>query len=177
MQEVLKLIVRNLHFTVELYDPVYVRVIEHMKTQLSVYSYKYDKFKKRLVNTLDATYYSYDPRTKEYRFPITVIKRFMQILGSNGITREMIVLEMDKVHKVETLRAKVNPKYELRDYQHDYVNTALDNLEKKYLLIDAVMGAGKSLMMSAIWSNLNMRVGMIVLPKFIKKWIEDLKDY
>lgn len=177
MQEVLKLVVRNLHFTVELYDPVYIRVIEHMKTQLSVYSYKYDKFKKRLVNTLDATYYSYDPRTKEYRFPITVVKRFMQILGSNGITKEMIVIEMDKVHKVETLRAKVNPKYELRDYQHDYVNTALDNLDKKYLLIDAVMGAGKSLMMSAIWSNLNMRVGMIVLPKFIKKWIEDLKDY
>lgn len=177
MQTVLRIVVRNLHFTVILYNPIYVRVIEHIKFSLSVYSYKYDRYKKRMVNSLDSTYYSYDPHTKEYRFPITVIKKFMRILGANGITREMIDLEMDKVHRVETLRAKINPKYELRDYQHDYVNTAIDNLDKKYLLIDAVMGSGKSLMMSAIWSRLNMRVGMIVLPKFIKKWIEDLKDY
>lgn len=171
------IILNNLNFCLRLNDTRLNPMIEFVTNKLVTYSLQYNKYAKRLIRTVDKSYYTYDTKKNLYRFPIKVINNVMKAMGQYGITKEDIELVNNCNIDTEIITFNLNSKYTPRDYQEEYTNAVLKNLNKKIFLIDAATGAGKGLISSMIINKLKMRVGAILLPKFINKWILDAKEY
>lgn len=171
------LTLHNLNFTIKVHDNKLYSMLDGVMNQLVTYSLVYNKYLKRLTRTIDKSYYTRDPKTDEYRFPIKVISNVMRHMGTYGIVKEDIQVINETNPDLELVDFNLNKKYILRDYQEDYVGAVMTNLNKKIFLIDAPTGSGKGLMSSAIISKLRYRVGVMLLPKFINKWVLDAKNY
>lgn len=177
MEKRITIILNNLNFCIRLNDIKLMPLIEYITNRMVTYTFTFNKYIKRMVRTVDQAYYSYDTKTNLYRFPIKVIKHVMGAIGQYGLKKEDIEILNNCDIDTEYVNFNINPKYIPRDYQEDYTNAVINNLNKKIFLIDASTGSGKGLIASMIISKLKMRVGAILLPKFINKWILDAKEY
>lgn len=173
----LTLTVRNLHFIVKIHDAKILKVIQYVTHQLTTFTKLYNRFARRVYVKQDAIYYTYNVRDDEYRFPIAILKQFISILGYNGIKREDIELIKDEDVNITVCKYDWNKSFILRDYQENYVKVIIENMSSKTLLIDAQTGTGKSCVISYIIQKLKYRVCFVLLPKYIKKWISDVKLY
>ena len=114
--------------------------------------------------------------TNTYIFPITTIGSFMAFLKSIGMDKEDIIVIMKKIlPNVVSLDLNFNPDIIPREYQQQYIKALLGN--KSSYLVDLEMGRGKSLIAAYAVTVLNMRVAILVLPKYIEKWVDDVKKY
>lgn len=173
----LTLTVRNLHFIIKIHDQKLLKVIQYVTRQLTTFTKFYNKYARRIYMQEDAVYYTYSVRDDEYRFPIAILKQFISVLGYNGIKREEIELIKDEDVNLTICKYEWNKSFILRDYQENYVKAIVENIPSKTLLIDAPTGTGKSCVISYIIQKLKYRVCFVLLPKYIKKWISDIKLY
>ena len=171
------LILNNLNFALRLNDTKLQPMIEFVTNKLVTYSLTYNKYARRLIRTVDKSYYTYDSKKNLYRFPIKTISNVMKAMGQYGVTRDDIEIINNTNIDTDIVNFNLNKKYIPRDYQIEYQDAVINNLNKKIFLIDAMTGAGKGLIASMIMSKLKMRVAAILLPKFINKWILDAKEY
>ncbi len=68
---------------------------------------------------------------------------------------------------------KVRDHWELRDYQKPVVEFILDN-PTKTKLIPLKMGRGKTLSSLYCIGQIRQRLGIVILPTFIEKWVSDI---
>lgn len=167
-----------LNFSVKSEDDRIIRSIDYVCSKLTSYTYTFNKHTKRVHKQPDKAYYVYDPIENVYRYPITLLKPFMATLGHNGIKREDIEVINNKNDNTNAIiKFTPNEKYELRDYQREAIDIFMRDIKKRIMLLDLFTGAGKSLVSSRFVYEYQKRVAFILLPKYIKKWIADLKEY
>lgn len=173
-----RIIVHRLNFIVE---PLTLRAEQAITTifqHLTTYKYEYNKRSKQMERSIDKTYYIYDKTANVYRFPITILKTVVTTILSLNIPKESIDYQI-KNYDTDYRRVTYewNKDFVLRDYQEEYVAGVMDNLNKPMFLIDLQTGLGKTAIACNLFYKLQYRVGIFILPKYLKKWIEDLKLY
>lgn len=165
----------NSYFTVKTSynDPI----VNILKDKLSTYTFIYNKKYKRYKRELDKTYYAYDNRNHMYRFPIELLKPFMIHLGQSGVKKENIYFKIFKdPYIIEPLGLETNPNLTPRDYQEKYISSLIDNYTNHFSsLVDLQTGQGKTLLSIFALCRLNVKFGIIVAPKFLDKWVSDVK--
>lgn len=169
--------VHKLFFTVNIIDQSLSHIVKTICSSLTTYSFNYNKHTKTTIKQKDKVFYSHIPHTNEYRFCINNIKDFMLILGSNGITRDNISVKYIRNDDVSSLGLKLNKNYKPRDYQEEYVKILTSPDSGTINLVDLKTGYGKGLVGMYAVTKLNLRTAILVLPKYIDKWISDVKQY
>lgn len=143
------------------------------------YRYVYNKYIRRLVREEHKQYFSFNPFESTYRFTIGVLKDILLTLGSEGYTRENIEVVRVLNKNVRKLNLKFNyDKFTLRDYQQTYSNILSNQRDNKsIMLVDLQTGAGKSLIASHALVRINEVAFIMVLPRYVEKWVDDMYKY
>lgn len=130
-----------------------------------------------MVKGNSTEYFHFNDKDKVYRFTYGLLKNFMLQLGSMGISRDDIEVNYIEPKNVKPLDVKWNKSFVLRDYQDAYCNAILNTPNLYIALVDLFTGGGKSAIGMKAIVELNKRTAFLVLPKYIDKWIEDVKKY
>ena len=152
-------------------------VIRPLLEKLTTYIYVYSKKYRKSIRQKDKEYYVHDRFNKTYRFPISTVKDFMLLLGNNNISKEQLSITYISNVDIKPLKLAFNKKFLLRDYQVDYCNVLTSPTARSNLLVDLPTGYGKTLISMYSIVKLNLRTMIVVLPKYIEKWIDDVKKY
>lgn len=175
----MSLILYKTFFVVKIHDMNLMPVMYNVLYNLKTYTYVWNKYARRLTRKEDKSYYSVDPEPNTYRFPIAMLKEVMSTFGRHGVKREDVFLFREYNKEVEKLNLNFKyDKYTPRDYQDAYINILLNERNSKpVMLVDLQTGAGKGLIGSCSLTKLNEKVMILVLPKYVDKWISDIKMY
>lgn len=145
--------VHKIFFTVKLHDNRLRYIMDIFNNHLTTYSVFWNKYKRRPMKNKDKEYFSYIPRLDEYRYPINVLRLFMNTLGTSNIQKENIDVTFKKDYNYSFLNLNWNKDYIPRDYQEQYVNELTKEKRKDLLLVDLATGGGK-----AQWVKSKVRV-------------------
>lgn len=151
-------------------------LIESLCNNLTSFSFEWNRVVRRFIRKKSKEYFIYDVRTNEYRFPIKTIKYFMYALSANGFNKDDISITVVNDYVHTDIDIDINPKYKLRDYQDRCVDIIINGNEPIYL-IDSKTGTGKGLISAASIVKMKKRALILVLPKYVDKWISDIKEY
>lgn len=169
------IVVRNTHFTIEFTDSRLNNILSNTLTSLTSKKMVYNKFTRRNVFVDDKMYYK--RKKSKYWFNINMISRIMPILKGYGVERDTISVKYDRQYPVATLDVILSEDYTPRDYQLLYIKELLKPDGENTLLVDLQTGRGKGYLTTYAVAKLNMRTMFLLLPKYIPKWIPELKDY
>ena len=167
------------HFVVHVRDKNLWNVLYGFTKELVSYKFEFNKRIRRLIRVIDKTYCVIHEREGIIRFPLSMLKLILSTLGYHwGVKFDQI--EFIDYSKIETgLPAKFkfnSKKYELRDYQLEYANILTAN-KTDIRMVDLQTGRGKSVIASYALSKIGKKVGVVILPKYIEKWLEDFGNY
>lgn len=171
------IILNSLNYIVKINNNNLLPMMKELCSRLTSFTYDYNKQLSRFIKREDKYYYVYDNIRNEYRFPITTMKYFIYFLKSNRIGKDKIEIITNKQKEYEKIEYETNKDFKLRDYQQEAVKLYVENLNKKIMLLDLPTGAGKTSCSCFIISRLQFRVACILLPKYVKKWVDDFKLY
>lgn len=180
----LEIIVNYTNFVVNILDPYDKKLVNTTKEithRLTAkefgdsYISDIKQYMKRKHMVEDKLYYVYDKHLQQYRFPIVYFKNFMLLLGNNGITKEQLTLTDNMKEQGSPLDLEFNKSITLRDYQEAYINVIVNEKTKHMLLVDLPTGMGKTVIALNAMVRLNVKSAIVVLPRYIDKWIGDVK--
>lgn len=158
-------------------DSYYVTtILDIVCEKLTIYKYIWNPRTKRNIREKDKGYFALNRELGEYRFPITIFKDILLTLGSNGLKRDHIEIRYIEPAEGTHVDFKWNDEFVPRDYQMEYINILL-NEDMPIMLVDLATGKGKSLILMKYLHTIKKRTAILVLPKYIDKWIEDVKKY
>ncbi len=172
----LKITIGRHSFKVTLNTKEHIDLIERFNKQFQ--TYKKDFVKKRIIVVKDKLYLVCNPIFKEYYYPNTALSNFAHTLRMVGLDSSKI----DIVHKDKPKRYKADHvfkfKHPLHDYQNKYVKTMTKSLKKNHtFLVDLQTGKGKGVISAKTIAELGYRTALLILPKYIDKWVIELKQY
>jgi len=173
----IKIVVHNTHFSVEVLDKTLNHFIDSIKGFLITYKFVYNRQKRKNIMVKDKGYYVEVKGKRFYRFTINIVKDFIIYLGKYLKSKDEIEIVYDKEVNYKRLKLKFNPKIVLRDYQNQYVDILTDDESSSMLLVDLATGMGKTALSMYAVVKLDMVTAIIILPKYIEKWIDDVKKY
>jgi len=169
------IVVRNTHFTIEFTNPKYNYVLSNILESLTSKKMVYNKYTRRNAFVDDKSYYK--KKKNKYWFNISMVKKVMPVLKINGIDRNDISVKYDRSFPVMPLEVALSGDYSPRDYQMLYINELLSDENPNTMLVDLQTGMGKGYLTTYALTKLNMRTMFLLLPKYIPKWVPELKDY
>ena len=174
---ILKIYVHKTHIVLRT-DSYYVTtILDTVCDKLTTYKYIWNPKTKKNIREKDKGYFAVNREIGEYRFPISIFRDILLTLGSNGLRREYIEVNYVEPAESTPIEFKWNEKYIPRDYQNDYVNILTGEDYPRIALIDLNVGYGKGLiLMRTLWT-LKKKTAILVLPKYVDKWISDVKMY
>lgn len=170
-----KIEVGNTHFVTTMYNINTKGVVGSITNALTTYKFQYNYKLKRNIMVKDKVYIVHTEHNGEYRFPISTLKDFMITLNNNGIKRDEIEVVNKKDLSPLPMTAKINNKYKLFDYQKAGSNAVIES-NHSLLLIDLIMGYGKTLISIYTTVKLGYKTGIVILPNYIDKWVSDILD-
>lgn len=110
----------------------------------------------------------------EYRFHINTLEDFRKHLAFHQLQPHMVEFISRPMYVARKVELKVFEKWVPRDYQIPFINYLL--APEPRLKLGAIQtGKGKSFSSMAALSQIGEVVLIIVKPKYIEKWIEDLR--
>lgn len=120
---------------------------------------------------------------EEYHFHINQFPRFLEILQKDYIIPSMYKLIEEPLYDAADIKADMPPTWVPRDYQEAIIEylcgepTVQDFNNKKAIhkFVGIRTGGGKTSMALKAISVFKKRVAIVVQPKYIDKWIEDVK--
>lgn len=172
----IELHIHKIFFVVKLHDNRLRYILDMFNNHLTTYSVFWNKYKRRAMKNKDKEYFSYITRLDEYRYPINVLRLFMNTLGTSNISKEHIDVHFKKEYNYSFLNLNWNKDIVLRDYQEEYVKILTHN-PKSLMLVDLFVGFGKTAIGVNAINRINKRTAILVLPKYIEKWIDDVMKY
>lgn len=171
------IIVNKNSFSVYCSIPSKKRVLEDFSKQFNTYQYLYDHKVKRKVRKLDKVYKAGNKYNLEYIFNIRFVKDFMWHLKIYNIPKESIEIVTNDDFIQNDLDIKFNyDKYKLREYQEEVKGQVKDFTKSFSFLIDHQTGKGKGIMSISSICEINKAVAILILPRYIDKWIKELKE-
>ena len=175
----LKLEIYLNHFVVHVYDRKLWDIVTSFSKSLVSYKFEFNRRFKRMTRVPDKMYCIVHEAKGTVRYPISLLKQMLSTLGFHYAVK-LDNIEIVDYSKIETgLLANYEfnyKKYELRDYQEQYVNAMCEN-RFDVRLMDAVTGVGKGLCAACAIARIGKKVGVIILPKYVEKWIENFDNY
>ena len=171
------IILNKCSFSVYCNTPNSISMVKEFSKRFNTYMYVYNHKEKRKVKVLDRQYCAGNKFLNEYIFHIFYIKDFMWMLNKFGYGRDNIdIFENDKF-KPNVLGVNFNyEKYILRDYQEMVNRQVTEHKDVYSMLIDHQTGFGKGIMSISSVCDINKSVGILILPKYIEKWVAELKQ-
>lgn len=161
-------------FTVYLYNPRLRDITLSLSTDLISYKMEWNPKYKKLLPKKDKLYYVEYEKDNIFIYPLPLLKMYLSMLGGHGIKPEDIEFEVCKNTPLP-LNVNFASNKSPREYQQVIVDEIQDP-KRKVNFIDLFTGAGKGLVSIYSLIQLNMKVAIIVLPKYIDKWIEELLE-
>ena len=139
------------------------------------YSKTWDKRLRRLRTEIkvDKKFYIVDNNQSCIRYPFSLKEDIIEYLNKNNIEIEIKEFKPSKSDKVDY---KLAVDYKPREDQQLYINL-ITNINYPTTLIDLKTGGGKTFISMYAMSKLKRRFGVIVLPRYIDKWKQDLEFY
>ena len=179
MKKLLTLIVHRTYFVIAPHDEKVFEIMYDVTNKLKSHKYVYNRRIRRMVREEDKKYFSYTYKDKTYRFTISILKDVLSMLGRRGITKEEITVISVLNKNVRPLNLNFNDnKFELRDYQKTYSNILVNERKNKsIMLVDLATGHGKTVIAAHSLVRINEVTMILVLPKYIEKWRDDLYKY
>lgn len=130
----------------------------------------------RFIQVPARVYASATANRLEARFHINQLADIKAQLYANGTNPETgVEYVTHELYEPAPMTLKMTTDKELRDVQIpvvEYLSRKDDNRAK---VVTAPTGTGKGLMSITSISNLGMRTAVIIKPKYIKKWVEELE--
>lgn len=157
------------HFSVNDFEKVVKACITSYILQFATYEFrpKWGGGYERVVKEIYAVAVG---NRKEYRLPINLLDDFLKYMDIRGFT-PLKILEAPMYTSV-SVSYDPNPVYVLRDYQGPIVEHIL--LIGNTKLITLQPGKGKTLCSLYAVSKLGVRLGIIIKPMYIQRWLDDL---
>jgi len=88
---------------------------------------------------------------------------------------DMEIIEKEP-YEVKDLGLTLNKEFKPREYQKLYIESIV-NSKLPRLLVDLYTGYGKTFIANASLIERGKKIGIVVLPRYIDKWIDDVKKY
>ena len=135
-----------------------------------------------LVSKEDKFFYVIETETPEnpnnknlIRYAKESLKPLIEYLNSNGIPDSEIKLTEHEYETYGEFPISINPDYTPRPYQKKYIDKIV-NWKDNNILIDLQTGMGKTFIAMSAVSEMKKRFSMVVLPRYIDKWIFDITN-
>jgi len=139
---------------------------------LTTYRLIKDPRTNKMRNEPEKEFYNIDFRTNSLILIDTLYKEFRNVYSKQYKAEESIKED----YPVKKIHLKINPKYKPREYQKIYIDAIVEN-EVPRILVDLYTGYGKSLIATIASVKRGKRFAFLILPRYINKWIDDLKEY
>lgn len=178
----LKLEINVSHFVVTLYDKNLELITREFLAPFWSYKFEYNKRIRRNIRVKDKPFfvnYLDEDNHEVYRIHKSLLKKYLGYIGANGKISSDVVELVNNTKTKHGDYANIefdHKKFTLRDYQERISKLALENSEH-FSMINLVMGAGKSLLASYIFSELKTKMSIVVLSKYLEKWEDDILKY
>lgn len=141
--------------------------------------WKWDPCLKRNTKVIGKVWGGRLENNSQFRFPISLLKDFYGFLDREGFPKPY--LKITVVPKYVPAKAIFNlkDKFKLYDYQQDAISfcTEQKELELPSVLLSMPTGTGKTVTLLAFASLLKLRMGVVVAPAHMEKWISDCSSY
>jgi superfamily II DNA or RNA helicase len=112
---------------------------------------------------------------EEYRFHINQYPEFTKHLSSNEVLPHTYTVCLHDPDPGVDIELDVLPGWIPRDYQVPIIEYNSSDKPKKSKLVEIQPGKGKSLIAMIMAAKLKKRVGFVIKPAYIEKWIDDVK--
>lgn len=170
--------VHNQYFKVKILDKHYNYLLNPIKESLRLYDFVFNKETKRSHRVLVKEYFVYDKLYDCYRFTKGMLRNFMLTLKEQGLGRDDIKIFYFKNYQIDKVDLLIRTEnFEQRDYQTKYIEELTKPDARHAILVDLQTGKGKSYISMCAISKLQMKTVLLVVPKYMDKWIIDLKKY
>lgn len=166
--------VYDLNFTVKFLDHKDFTVMGQILPMLVTYKFEYNKAMRRVIRVQDRMFYTIIDG--HYHFSIGMLKDFIVTLKRYGFKEEDLQIEYKYIKDPYKINIKFNKKLIPRDYQIKYIE-AVKESKYKINLIDLNTGYGKTFIAVKLASELGYRIGLVIIPRYIDKWIGDITNY
>lgn len=177
MSNGVKVCIYNTYFTLTAYGVNIRGPLSSFLAWLTSLKRGYNYKAKRYFVETDREYFYYHESTNTFFFPISVLVTCMRELENRNIKIQKENIFFRKDIPLAKMKGKMNGKYKLRDYQELYFKAIVDKDAPSYTLVDLKPGAGKTFISFNAITKLGYRTGIVLLPKYIEKWINDVKLY
>lgn len=150
--------------------------VETYYNKFTTFKSSYDFRRRKYVREPGHVYAGKVLRNDEYRFASAYLKDFVHFMRIRGISTDDISHEVAAYPLPVPISLSIKDTFVAREYQEKYVD-ALCNCDGRYQsLVDLQTGKGKSLIALFALKALNERAIFIMKPKYISKWVSDLKE-
>jgi len=175
----IKLLKTNQGFYIQPLDIDYFDLLMEIKDMKRLFTTfrnvsKFDpKLRKRVnVSEVDKEFYIEDFRNERIYFVNTVYNYF------KNLYKNRFEIEEDElpICPVDNIRLNINPEFKPRDYQEIFIEKIIEAKTPR-LLIDLQTGKGKSFIAVYSMVKRGKKFALLILPRYIEKWIRDLKQY
>ena len=164
-------------FTVYVESPSAKRLLrDFISKKFHTFRLIYDPKKRRKVRELDKVFVGGNHNFNEYRFNINFVKDFMWMLKIYSVNRDNINIVREEIFKTNRLDINLRSEYILRDYQEKAFTRIVKDDSTPTKLIDHQTGKGKGMISISSMCAINKATAILILPKYIDKWIEELKE-
>lgn len=171
----LVMVIRNLNFTVQPKSNLAEMQIQRVIARLTTHKWIWDPRARKNKRVVDREYLGYSKVDNSYRFNINMLKDFMLTIANSGINKDEISINIDKKYSPLFTDIEADTSRTPRDYQLTYIEELVKvDKTSPYKLVDLQTGKGKTYIAVKAISELNMLTMVLVLPKFIDKWISDV---
>lgn len=172
------IMVYNTYYTIHADDPNKLKsMLSPLLHSLRSYKFEFHRKLKRMIRVQDKDFYFIDPRTRTFYMPISTLPNAVKDLQLQGVKFDNRNVNFNLTIPLKPLGAEVNKKYSPRDYQKLYIDAITNSESPKYTLIDLKPGAGKTFISMFAATIINLKIGIVILPKYIEKWIGDVIEY
>lgn len=168
-----KIIIRNTGFELTVLNLTLLNTINSINKRMTKYDFIYNKYTRKSKKVEGAKYYLHKSDTN-FIYPISILQQVVSILGQRGLTRDEIELTYDKDYPIRELNLSLLPKFKDLPHQPPYINALLDVKAPVMQLVDLKTGKGKGYISLRATTALNYATGVLVLPKYIQKWIDEV---
>lgn len=170
--------VYNTYFTLHFEDKNIAYDIKSVISYLTSYKLIWNNRVKRMLPQFDRHWFYLDESNQMYYFPIGVLYSVLNALKIAGYSLTNDNVGVNKSIPIAEMQGKFrSEKYSLRDYQEAYQNAITEPSSPSYNLVDLKTGAGKTLIACYVITKMKERVGLVLLPTYIEKWIADIANY
>ena len=163
--------------TDEVWVPRCINLIKRFTSRFNTYGFKFDFKTRRNIKVISRRFYFSTP-TGLFKFSINALVSFVTYLKSLGYSNDDFAIskEVNDINDDFRVDVEMNPAFVPREYQKKYIAHVMNNRAKMpSILVSLQTGMGKTLIASKVISESSLRTMIIVLPRYIEKWVGDIK--